>query len=120
MLPNFIQKLPRHIQVHLGLWLTNAFTDSYDAVRYDSHIHSVLSQLQINYQTYAPVLGFDYCNPAVQHWKVFILNAQGWQLLVVANPFHGSCQMKPQWAHSEAIANLSAESASSLATPQHA
>lgn len=120
MLSAFVKKLSLQTQVRLGLWLTNTFTDSYDAARYDSHIHSVLSHLNIEYQTYAPVPGFDYCNTTAEQWKVFILNPQGWQLLVVANPFHASCQAKPHWVMSEAIAHHSTELASPLPTPQHA
>jgi hypothetical protein len=120
MLSNVFKKVSLHIQVRLGLWLTTAFTDSYDALRYDSHIHSALSHLNIDYQTYAPVAGFDYCNTAVKEWKVFILNSQGWQLLVLANPFHGSSHVKPQWASADAIAHCPVETTPRLSAPQHA
>lgn len=121
MLSNFFKKLSTKTQAHLGMWLTNAFTDSYDVARYDSHIHSLLSQFNIKYQTYAPMPWFDYCNPSVSTWKIFIFNQQEWQLLQLPNPLHAS--RKPHsvsWRHMDAIAHTSDNSSNALHTPLHA
>jgi hypothetical protein len=88
MFAPFLKKLPIAIQVRLSQWMTSLLTDTYDVLRYDSEIHTLLGEMKIDYQTCVPVSWFDYCDPDIQTWSVFISQAGRWQLVSLPNPLY--------------------------------
>ena len=90
MLTSTVKKYLIRTQVWLSMWLTRLCTDCYDAMRYESQIHQLLNKLNIDYQSYATVPGFDYCNPSSKTWTIFLLQEGEWNLVQLPNPFHKS------------------------------
>lgn len=88
MTVNAFQKLSMHVQVQLSQWLSDLFSDSYDVISHDSQIHRLLSELNIEYQSYTTVPWLDYRNPQLKTWTVFVLQHKDWIAVKLPNPFH--------------------------------
>jgi hypothetical protein len=90
MLSNLLKRLPSSFQACLGLWLTDYFSTYYDVAFYDCEIHRLLSELNIEAETYAPFPGFDYCDNTVEYWPVLILQNKRWLPVQLPNPLYES------------------------------
>jgi len=87
MTVNALLKLLMQAQAHLYQGLSYIFTDSYDVIRYDSHIHRLLGEANIDYQTYTTLPWLDYCSPALEVWTVFAMQHDEWIAVQLPNPF---------------------------------
>lgn len=88
MFSSLLNKLSVQTQARLGLWLVETFSESQDVALYDSEVHRLLSELNINFETYAVKPWYDYRDPAAEVWPIFILHNAQWLPVLLPNPFY--------------------------------
>lgn len=106
MLAKPVKRRLIHLQVRLSMWLTHLCTDSYDVIRYEPQIHSLLSRLNIDYQAFATVPWFDYCNSFTKTWSIFVLQNGEWHSMRLPNPFHAEHKAEHIVVASELVTDM--------------
>ncbi|MBD2462528.1 hypothetical protein H6G89_15895 [Oscillatoria sp. FACHB-1407] len=90
MKTNAFQKRFTQLQARLSQQLSYLLADSYDTMAYDSHIHRLLAESGIDYQTYTILPWVDYCNSHLALWTVFVMQQHEWVSVQLPNPFYQS------------------------------
>ncbi|MDX2216911.1 MAG: hypothetical protein SFY66_26835 [Oculatellaceae cyanobacterium bins.114] len=82
------QKLLTQTQAQVYQGLSYLFADAYDVIRYDSHMHRLLAEANIDCQTYVTLPWLDYCNPVLKVWTILAMQHDGWKVVKLPNPFY--------------------------------
>lgn len=73
-------------QARLSLWWINLVCDTHDLMTWDAMIRESLDRLNLEYDQYTLVPGFNYQNLVPTHWPVLLVNQGRWSKIQIPHP----------------------------------